>query len=159
MKRTRRWTVEITEAAPRIAEAIMPMVRQYPECPPGLQFHYETVLDRMARDLENFIRPRASVAALKKAEAMGFPDIRQFHWTQQRGRMCDRDREIFHWEHVVPCANIVRDVLSKDTVEGITQVLLSAEVAWILKEEDDRLTHRNRGDPRADYERAGIVLV
>jgi len=72
--------------------------------------------------------------------------------------MRDPNRAIFYWEHVLPVRNIVKGVLSQNTAEGIVEVLLTAEVAWILREENKRLTHKNRLNPREDYARAGIVL-
>jgi len=148
----------IDEAAPRIAEAMLEIVRQFPGSPPPLQRHYRTILKAMARDLENFVRPKASRAAMARARQMGLPDLRGLHWRDQPGKMGDPKRMIFHWEHVVPVENIVGQVLRQSTVEGIAAVLMTAEVSWVLKEENETLTHRGRADPHGDYRRAGIII-
>jgi hypothetical protein len=154
-----RWSIGIDEAAPKIAAAMVEVVRQYPGSPVPLKNHYRTILKAMARDLENFVRPRASVAALEKAREMELPDIRQFHWCDQKGKMRDPHRSIFHWEHIMPVENIVSGVLGEVSIEGIARVLMTAEIAWILKEENERLTHKGRVDPVEDYRQAGIVLA
>ncbi|WP_114944803.1 hypothetical protein [Microvirga calopogonii] len=115
----------------------------------------------VARDLENFVIPMVSAAAQDRAIQMGLPDLRQFRWNDQKSRMSDPNREIFHWEHYTPVSNIVAGLIKITTpdLESIAEVLRTARVAWILKEENARLSHRSRKDPAADYARAGITLL
>jgi hypothetical protein len=76
----------------------------------------------------------------------------------------DPGRKIFHYEHMVTVADIIDAVLQADDEESATDALACRiRVAWILKEEDARLTdlgyrHR-RPDPDAAYAHAGIKLL
>jgi len=153
----------IDEAAERLAGPVLEILRQYhqEDCPEAIRAHYRTVLKWMARDLENFVRPTVSVAAQECAARMGLPDLRQFRWKDQPKKMKDPERAIFHWEHYTPVANIVEALIRIDmpTLEAVANILRTAKIAWILKEENARLSHRSRKDPASDYANAGIELI
>jgi len=153
----------IDEAADRLAGPILEILKQYHEgdCPESIRAHYRTVLKWMARDLENFVLPIVSAAAQARADQMGLPDLRQFRWRDQPKKMKDPDRSIFHWEHYTPVSNIVDRLLHMETLnrETIAEILRTARIVWILKEENARLTHRSRKDPALDYRNAGIDLL
>jgi len=101
----------IHDVAPQIAEAMLPMVRQYPTAPHPLQRYYYTSLKWMARHLESFVEPQASVAAQKRADEMGLGDLRRYRWLDQPSRMKDIGRQIFHWEHATQTSDIVKQLL------------------------------------------------
>lgn len=121
-----------------------------------------SLLGHACRELEDFIEPRISVAAQAKASAMELGDLRRFHWDDQVGKMNDRGRKIFHWEHFVPVSLLKRRLmeLSDPTVDAILPILSVAEIAWVLKDEDEKLRRlgfgSDRDDPAAAYAAAEI---
>jgi hypothetical protein len=158
-----REILPFAEAADQIAGPIVEMLRQYhlPDCPEPIRALFRPVLHWMAHDLENFVSPMVSIAAQERAFQMGLPDLRQFHLNDQKKRMNDPERKIFQWDHYTPVSNIVRELIEiiTPTVEAVAEVLKTARVAWILKEEDAKLSHKSRKDPAADYAPGGIRLV
>lgn len=103
--------------------------------------------------------PRVSLAAREEArrrevdlDGMGWHDQPRF----------DPGRAIFHREHVIPVKTIRARCLDAESARPIVDALKSAEVAWILKSEDRRLTQlglrSNRPDPADAYRKAGIIL-
>ncbi|NBJ13695.1 hypothetical protein [Microvirga arsenatis] len=153
----------IDVAADYLVGPIMEILKQYHQSDylEPVRAHFRTLLKWMARDLENFVQPMVSVAAQERAKEMGLPDLRQFRWKDQPKKMKDPGRAIFHWEHYTPVANIVRDLLEINTPsrETVTDVLKTARIAWILKEENACLNHRSRPDSDNDYRAVGIRLL
>lgn len=124
-------------------------------------------LERMCRFLEFLMSPRISERAAKEAKNrnLNLDHLRETKWSNQAKRLSDPQRKIFHFEHVVPntqLANQIREVRNRPVGE-IEKLLKTAEIAWILKKEDKKLSangHRSkRADPRACYEKAGIKLL
>lgn len=108
----------------------------------------------------NFLVPEVSVAAAQRALAKGL-DLRQMDWHDQH--RFDPGRVEFHFEHMVPVAAIRARCLQARTVADVLAVLRdSLRVAWILKDEDARLTamgyRTNRPDPESAYRMANIAL-
>lgn len=153
----------INAAAEYLADPILEVLKLYHrlDCPEPIRAHYRTVLKWMARDLENFVLPMVSAAAQARADQMGLPDLWQFRWRDQPKKMKDPDRSIFRWEHYTPVSNIVNGLLQikTPTREAIADILKTARIVWILKEENARLSHRSRKDPALDYRNAGIDLL
>jgi hypothetical protein len=149
------------EAAGRIAAAMLPIVQQHqePTCPSALRTYYRDSLKWMVRLLETFLKPYASKAALETAQAHALEDLRRLRWKDQKRKMKDSKRLIFHWEHVVQVTDIVDSILAlkKPTVGAIAEELKKAKVAWILKSENKKLLHKNR--PNDNYQTAGITLL
>ena len=102
-----------------------------------------------------------SVAAADAAAALGV-DLQAQTWDTQT--KFDPKRQVFHYEHMATVADIVDAVLAADSVEQAADELAQRiRVAWILKEEDARLTRlgyrKRRPDPDAAYAEAGIPMV
>ncbi|PSC05937.1 hypothetical protein SLNSH_06050 [Alsobacter soli] len=137
------------------------MVGAYRSSPAPVQEHFYFVLKHAARDLERFVVPRVSRAAQAQADEDGIGALRHYHWLDQTGAMKDPERAIYHWEHVVPAADIVKALLALEapTVAQIAEILKTAQIAWILKHEDRKLVPSNRPDPEAIYRAAGIELM
>lgn len=123
-----------------------------------------SLIGHACRELEDFIEPMVSIRAKERAHQMGLDDLRGFHWDHQVRKMKDPDRSIFHWEHFVPVSVLRRRLvaLPEPTAESIMSVLARAEIAWILKEENAKLTQlgfgSEREDPIAAYLEAKIVF-
>ena len=124
-----------------------------------------SVLDHACRQMECFASPEVSIRAAEEATAQGLPDLRTFTWKDQVGRMGDIGREVFHWEHVLPVAELKRRLLDSDTrsLEDVRKILASVDIAWILKSEDACLTsngfsHRRPGNPWEAYSKAGVAI-
>lgn len=102
-----------------------------------------------------------SVAAAERAAALQV-DLQVQTWDTQTS--FDPGRQVFHYEHVATVADIVDAVLAANSVQQATDELAQrVRVAWILKEEDARLSklgyrHR-RPDPDGAYAEAGIEMV
>jgi hypothetical protein len=106
----------------------------------------------------NFITPAVSEAALDRSRQLGV-DLYLANWHDQ-GRF-DPGRKQFHFEHMVP-VSVVRDRCKMCSTPKEVLAVLAKElrIAWILKEEDGRLTRlgcrSKRPDPEAAYKAAGI---
>ena len=119
------------------------------------------------RKLEDFITPRVSVKAKEMAEQMEVGDLSQYGWSEQKSKMNDPDRSIFHFEHVVTVSDLVERLLSlgDDTSsDSVRSIIEKADVAWILKSEDEVLNQNGFKNKRPDnpleaYEQCGIELV
>ncbi|MGH2975986.1 MAG: hypothetical protein ACRDLL_14125 [Solirubrobacterales bacterium] len=108
----------------------------------------------------DLLPPSVSVAAKAEADRRGV-DLRQMDWHHQH--RFDRGRLMFQWEHVVPVRSIRKDCLAASSLTAVANVLETARVAWILKEEDRRLTDLGyrweRPDPDDAYRQARITLL
>jgi hypothetical protein len=108
----------------------------------------------------NFVVPEVSEAALKVAKDIGVNLFKQ-SWHDQSA--FDAGRETFHFEHVQP-VSAIRDCCIKCSSEAEIHKVLKEKlrVAWILKEEDDALTHlgyrSKRDNPDIAYREVKIVL-
>lgn len=107
------------------------------------------------RHLEYLIVPLVSQAAFDKASAMGLLPLEKYAWADQPTRMKDPGRKIFHFEHLVPVSDLVTQLidLKPPTSVAIACVLRKANVAWILKSEDERL---NRAGLRSRRKAGGF---
>jgi hypothetical protein len=121
------------------------------------------LLEAISEDIKKFtdlLPPLVSEAAHLEAQRRGV-DLRQMGWHDQS--RFDPGRRTFQWEHVLPVGGLRELCLLADSPEAIAQVLETARVAWILKEEDRRLTALGyravRPDPLAAYREAGIKLT
>lgn len=120
------------------------------------------------RGLEVF-RPaaRVSKAAAAKAVQNKIGDISGYRWSVQKTKMHDRERKIFHYEHVYPVSQLRRDLqrLKSVTDEDILRLIQRVDVAWILKEERKKLDAKYRSkrpdDPWEAFEdeEVGIEMM
>ncbi len=119
------------------------------------------------RKLEDFITPRVSIKAKETADKMGVGDLSQYGWSEQKSKMNDPDRSVFHFEHVVTVSDLVERLLklgSNPSFDSVKSVIGKADVAWILKSEDEVLNQNGFKSKRPDnpleaYEQCGIELV
>ena len=95
---------------------------------------------------------RVSKAAAEAAHKLGLSleNLRILGWGEQAHY--DIGRNILHWEHFVPVGQLLREILSNP--ENTEEILSKAEVVWILKEEDSRLTQAGYRTKRPDAEAA-----
>ncbi|MFM7674369.1 MAG: hypothetical protein ACKO5F_02005 [Synechococcus sp.] len=105
--------------------------------------------------------PRVSVSADLLAQKMGV-DLRLVDWHDQP--KFDPGRKIFHMEHFIPVRDVRLSCCAASCAAEVLDVLKSKiVVAWILKEEDNRLNElgfrSKRPDPEAAYRAAGIKLL
>jgi hypothetical protein len=121
------------------------------------------LLESVSEDIKKWtdvIPVTTSAAAQAEAERRGV-DLRSMGWHDQH--RFDPGRVMFQWEHVVSVRHIREACLAAGSTDGVAEVLKTARVAWILKEEDRRLTglgYRSvRPDPTAAYVEAGIILL
>lgn len=122
----------------------------------------QRVLESISDDLKKFtdlIQAGVSDAALAEAERMGV-DLGTAGWHDQP--KFDPGRKVFAREHVVPVNQMRAACLEAASEEDTARCLEAAQVAWVLREEDDMLTRLGfrtvRTDPRAAYRAAGISL-
>lgn len=121
------------------------------------------LLESISEDIKKYtdlLPPLVSVGAQAEADRRGV-DLRGMGWHDQH--RFDRGRSTFQWEHIVPVGQIRSSCLEARNTGEIVQILKTARVAWILKEEDRRLTglgYRSvRPDPDDAYRAAGITLL
>lgn len=150
-----------------IAEILLPILQALRGNPTNeMRAWAIAVLDLACRQVEIFIEPEVSERAQEEATHLGLGCLRQYCWSDQPSKMGDVGRKIFHWEHMLPVAEMKRQLiaLNPPTTEAIHSILTQANVAWILKEEDQTLTrlnlaHRRPDGPLVAYEKANIKLL
>lgn len=118
------------------------------------------------RRLEVFYRTRVSKAAAAKAAALKIGDLSLYAWNDQKSKMRDPKREIFHYEHVYPVSQLRHglEALDPPTDEAVLSLVKRGAVAWILKEECKRLDaagYRSQRpeDPWQAFREVGIEMV
>jgi hypothetical protein len=154
--------IPIEKASPALAEVCFVIADQYwLTSSRDLRWHLRTSLKWLIRDLEQYVQPRVSRRAQAKALELGLPDLHRMVWADQRTKMKDPERSIFHWEHVTQVADMTDSILNLNprTKSDIESILHTAMVAWILKEEDRALPRGPRSDSLNFYKDNGIVLV
>lgn len=121
------------------------------------------LLESISEDIKKWtdvIPVTMSAGAQAEAERRSV-DLREMGWHDQH--RFDRGRLMFQWEHVIPVGRIREACLDAQSADEVAGILKTARVAWILKEEDRRLTslgYRSiRPDPEAAYREAGIRLL
>jgi hypothetical protein len=129
--------------------------------PPAMRARLRESISDDIKKVGTFCAPEASEAALAVARALHV-DLFTSNWHDQV--RFDPGRTRFHLEHVEPVSAIREACCAAADVAGVLHVLQTRlRVAWILKEEDRRLTatgHRSkRPDPEAAYRAANITLV
>jgi hypothetical protein len=108
------------------------------------------------------VRPfEVSRAAAKKARELNV-DLQTHGWHSQA--RFDKNRRIFHIEHVTPVGALRTACIEAGSVDDIVAVIRTRfRLAWILKEEDARLTQlgfrSKRLNPDQAYQKAGIELL
>ena len=158
-----RTSLTIEDAAREVSTMIAAALRSYhTSSDPTLTRYLNEVINFMCRRMEEFVQPRISKMARVEAKRLGF-DLATLRWRHQSKK--DPGRKIFHLDHCfdVRTMRIRLLALTEPTPANVECILKLAQVAWILKEEDRKLTssrHRHsRGDewPRI-YQDAGIEL-
>jgi hypothetical protein len=107
------------------------------------------------------IAPLVSIAARAAAERKGI-DLCQEDWHSQT--RFDPGRSLFHVEHVTTVSALREMCLHAPSEEVLVHSLTAGiRIAWILKDEDAKLTQlgyrSHRPDPDIAYRQAGIDLV
>ncbi len=107
------------------------------------------------------VDPLVSVAARAAADEKGI-DLCQEDWHSQT--RFDPGRGLFHVEHVTTVRALREMCLHAPSEDPLIDSLTAGiRIAWILKEEDARLTQLgyrgHRPDPDTAYRQAGIELV
>lgn len=119
------------------------------------------------RKLEDFIVPHVSVKAKEIADQMELGSLSQYGWSDQKTKMLDSDRSIFHFEHILTISELVGRLLKLGgelNISDVKAVIEKADVAWILKSEDHVLNLKGYKNKRPEnpldaYEVCGIELV
>ena len=150
-----------------IAHTMKLLLTGYDESPKQYQNYQYDNLKMMCRWLEKLMVPLISKAAEEKALELGLnaATLRCSTWFHQKSLMKDPKRNIFHLEHVKPVKQLAKEVLHSrgKTTEEIVQILQTAEIAWILKTEDNKLNASKqrtyRPDPLESYRQCGINLI
>ena len=119
------------------------------------------------RKLEDFITPQVSAKAQKVADQKEIGELSQFGWLDQKTKMNDLDRSTFHFEHILTVSDLVDILLklgSEPSVDDVKSIIEKADIAWILKSEDQVLNEKGYKNKRPEnpldaYEICGIELV
>jgi hypothetical protein len=155
---------------PTVIDLIAPLILQVLHLPADasedMKKYQSKLLNCMCRELEKFLIFRKSESAHQLAQSLGLGDLSRFRWDDQTRtrKMRDTGRKNFHLEHTMPVAMLVRELkaLKRPTVKDVATVIARAEVSWITKKEDVKLTElkarHKRPDPVAAYAAAGIAL-
>jgi hypothetical protein len=152
----------MAQAAPYVARIVWPLVSNYGPAPAEVKSYYRSLLKSAMRDLERFVQPLASRAALDRAAALRIGDPRGYTWNDQPTKMKDPERTIFHWDHIIPVSDLAAACLDLPDAQfaDIEAIISKARVVWILRDEDRRLRKYGRGDdPFKNYRDAGVELI
>jgi len=74
------------QAAPYVAKVIQPIIENYGTAPAEVKKYYKNLLKWAMRDLERFVRPVVSKAAMERAALMGIGDLQDFIWNEQTSK-------------------------------------------------------------------------
>ncbi|WP_158020980.1 hypothetical protein [Methylorubrum extorquens] len=172
VSRKQKYRIGIDAAAASLSRALIGVLIEYKKADKPLRHLFDHMTNSL-RHLEDFVVPYVSAAAQSKADEMGLLHLSNYHWVDQAimepyavGKGLRRNElKVFHWEHTQPVGELVRRMhaLHNPTAASIEAILKEAGVAWILKEEDDRLTRAGFRTKRADwrecYKQVGIDLL
>jgi hypothetical protein len=87
-----------------------------------------TMIDRMLRSIPS---PRPLLVSEKAQDvgtAMGLGDLRQYRWKDQRKKMKDSKRSIFHYEHKTPLNQIITEMVEDDSVRNIVSAIHKIQI-------------------------------
>ena len=79
--------------------------------------------------------------------------LSQYGWSDQKTKMLDSNRSVFHFEHILTVSELVDRLLklgSEPSVDGVKLVIDKADIAWILKSEDQMLTLKDYKNKRPE---------
>lgn len=156
-----------TESLDVIIRSLKMLATEYQasNCPESKKW-LKHVITQGFRQIEKFITPRASVAAQKKADELDIGLLKHYVWNDQEVKMKDPDRKIFHFEHVYPVGDMFRDLMKLEELsdKNIESILVKADIAWILKSENQKLDasgeRSNRPEnPWESYEKCNIPML
>jgi hypothetical protein len=126
---------------------------------------YDQLLALAVRKVDEVAPLNVSKAAHEKADELRLGDLRTYCWncTGSYRDGSPKPKRLFVWEHHKRAADIRNEVvaLPKPTVEQIAAILATTRIAWILRNEDDRLGpgRKPRPDPARAYRDADIALL
>lgn len=156
---------EYTEALLLLADTAEHLLRQRALGRAVAKRSLDSLLGHLCREVEDLAPRDVSLAAMEEASRRHLGDLRRFHWDDQIKAMFDTGRATFHWDHFVP-VSVLRHALLEEpepTAARCAEILRSARIAWITKDEDRRLTKLGfrhlRPDPEAAYRAASIELA
>ena len=107
------------------------------------------------------------MAAAELASQRGY-DLSNQRWGFQDYNLVEGERKkLFHWEHVLPVAELKRRISKLGNGRNahlVSELLVMSDIAWVLKTENDELDtagfrHRRPGDPWEAYRKVGIRIV
>ena len=149
----------------RLAATAVFLIEEYRTCKePSGKYVVHLLLDSLCRHAP-WRRFYASKRAQKKADQLGLGDLAQYHWRHQKKAMGDKERKVFHWEHVHTVRQLRTELLKLPSPDdaSVRRVLRKATGAWILKSEDKKLSDNGytskRPFPFAAYRKVGIELI
>jgi hypothetical protein len=128
------------------------------------QRYFKSRLDWGIREMRN-ARQYVSLAAQTKATEMELGDISYCGWFDQKSKMKDPKRKIFHYEHFLPIGEQIKRLLALDAPanESVQAIIMEGAVCWILKDEDLKLRkagyNSKRPDPKKAYAEVGIIII
>ncbi|WP_437629603.1 hypothetical protein [Sorangium sp. So ce854] len=126
---------------------------------------YEELFQLACRKVDEVAPVNVSEKARDKAHELGLGDLRTYCWfcpIMNKLRDGPKVKRLFLWEHYTPVANIqaaLRDLGRAPDLEQISAILGRTKIAWVLREEGDKLGNRSRPDPAKTYRDAGVTLV
>jgi hypothetical protein len=134
---------------------------------PEMRAWCNSVFAHACRQLECFVVPEVSVLADEKSRQLRCGDLAEKRWGFQACETVDGEAvKLFHWEHVLPVAELRRRINRLGparTVQAVAKELRAADIAWVLKSENDKLDragfrHERDGDPWEAYRLLGIRM-
>jgi len=150
--------LNIDDAANEISKIVAAALLSYRENP-ALQPYLDEVINLMCRRMEVFVKPLVSKRARAKAMTLG---LELTTWRQQP--KWDKGRKIFHLDPCFPVYMMKKQLLAlaDPTPTNVKRTLKFTQVAWILKDEDRKLTclgyRHSRQDWTRCYDEAKIEL-
>lgn len=126
---------------------------------------YEELFQLACRKVDEIAPVNVSEKAKNKAHELGLGDLRTYCWfcpIMNKLRDGAKAKRLFLWEHYKPVADIqnaIRDLGPAPRLEQISAILGMTKIAWVLREEGDKLGNRSRPDPATTYCNAGVTLV
>jgi hypothetical protein len=141
----------ISQIAPIVLQTL-----QLPSMPKANIGRYrQKILTSMCRELEKLVRVGKSRRAQDNAAELGLGDLSSYAW-DDRQKLAGKYKEGFHFEHTVTVGEMVTTLLalSEPTIVAVEQILATARVTWVTKEENQRLDDLGYRSKRPDWRKA-----
>lgn len=152
------------ESLAAFAQALFSLASRVKKLKPADKYEksqFRGAMKAIVQSVGNLQPARVSRSALEVAKVLELDDLPSLRWDRQKKK--DPGRKKLLREHKTPVSWIVERAISCESDKQVQDLLARMEIAWITREEDDRLSENGHRSKRPDsddaYRKAGIELL